>query len=41
MRNAFIALSAVLLLACGYSEDEWQAQLARYADLEAECAFRS
>lgn len=23
-------------LACGYSEDEWQAQLARYSDLEAQ-----
>jgi chemotaxis protein MotB len=31
------ALAAVLIwLGCGYSEDEWQAQLARYSELDAQ-----
>jgi hypothetical protein len=29
---------ALLLTACGHSEDEWQAQLARYGQLEQEHA---
>ncbi len=38
MRTALIVAFGLLMFGCGYSEDEWQAQLARYADLEAEHA---
>lgn len=38
MKKLLISLFALALVACGYSEDEWQAQLSRYADLEAEHA---
>lgn len=38
MRNYFILVVGLMLAACGYSEDEWQAQLARYNNLEAEHA---
>lgn len=38
MRTYFILLLGLLLSACGYSEDEWQAQLARYNNLESEHA---
>ncbi len=37
MRSLLVAL-CLLVVGCGYSEDEWQAQLARYGDLEAEHA---
>ena len=33
LKRALWILMAVLLASCGYSEDEWQAQLARYRDL--------
>lgn len=33
--SVIIGSCALLSSACGYSEDEWQAQLAKYADLEA------
>ncbi len=33
-----VMFSTLSILACGYSEEEWQAQLARYGDLEAEHA---
>jgi chemotaxis protein MotB len=38
MKKAPFAFLACLLLACGHSEDEWQAQLKRYGSLEAEHA---
>lgn len=38
MRTYFILLLGLTLAACGYSEDEWQAQLSRYNNLEAEHA---
>ena len=31
-----VLLSGVSLVGCGYSEDEWQAQLARYSQLDSE-----
>ncbi len=37
MRSLLVALCLVVV-GCGYSEDEWQAQLARYGELEAEHA---
>ncbi len=33
LRVAVSALACLLVLACGYSEDEWQAQLAKYGQL--------
>jgi chemotaxis protein MotB len=38
MKKYFILLLGLTLSACGYSEDEWQAQLARYNNLESEHA---
>lgn len=38
MKKYFILLLGLTLSACGYSEDEWQAQLSRYNNLEAEHA---
>lgn len=38
MKKYFILVVGLMLAACGYSEDEWQAQLARYNNLEAEHA---
>lgn len=38
MKACLVLLLSVLCVACGYSEDEWQAQLARYNNLEAEHA---
>ncbi len=38
MKKYLILLLALTLTACGYSEDEWQAQLARYNNLESEHA---
>lgn len=38
MKKYFILLVGLMLAGCGYSEDEWQAQLARYNNLEAEHA---
>ena len=38
MRSVIFVLSLFAVVACGYSEDEWQAQLSRYSNLEAEHA---
>jgi chemotaxis protein MotB len=38
MKTYVLAVVGLLLVGCGYSEDEWQAQMQRYADLEAEHA---
>lgn len=38
MKQYFTLLLSLVLIACGYSEDEWQAQLSRYNNLEAEHA---
>ncbi len=38
MKAYWIVLLGLMVGACGYSEDEWQAQLARYNNLEAEHA---
>ena len=32
----FAALSPATLWSCGYSEDEWKAQLAKYSELDAQ-----
>ncbi len=37
MRSLLVAL-CLIVVGCGYSEDEWQAQLARYGELESEHA---
>jgi chemotaxis protein MotB len=34
-RSLWLVLAALLLASCGYSEDEWQAQLAKYNQLNA------
>ena len=36
IRCAIVGLVSLTALACGYSEDEWQAQLAKYGKLNAE-----
>jgi chemotaxis protein MotB len=38
MKQYITLLLGLMLIACGYSEDEWQAQLSRYNNLEAEHA---
>lgn len=38
MFRALLVIAVALVVSCGHSEDEWQAQLARYADLEAQHA---
>ena len=38
MKAYIVILLGLILAACGYSEDEWQAQLARYENLESEHA---
>jgi chemotaxis protein MotB len=38
MKRTLVVLLSLLFVACGYSEDEWQAQLKRYGNLEAEHA---
>lgn len=38
MKSVLSVLIGLLIIGCGYSEDEWQAQLSRYGDLEAEHA---
>lgn len=38
MKQYIVLLLGLMLISCGYSEDEWQAQLSRYNNLEAEHA---
>jgi hypothetical protein len=33
MKRSFVVAPLLLALACGYSEEEWQAQLAKYEAL--------
>ena len=32
-RNSIVGFATLALVGCGYSEDEWQAQLAKYGEL--------
>ena len=36
LKRLLLALSLIIAVGCGYSEDEWQAQLEKYDQLIAE-----